>query len=116
MAQMKKTYIKDLKSVSGKVFLQGWIYEIRNLAKLKFILLRDRTGIVQCIAKGDETLMNRISGLTLESALLFQIVRPISPRRRRISRKLSAVGGSGSLSSFAAIPAASALPWWSSRW
>ncbi len=63
---MERTLTKDLKS-GKKVLLKGWVYEIRGLAKLKFILLRDRTGIVQCIVKGD--LMNKISDLTLESAV-----------------------------------------------
>lgn len=66
---MEQTYIEDLKASSGKrVLLKGWVYEIRNLAKLKFLLLRDRTGIVQCIAKNEE-LMSKISGLSLESAV-----------------------------------------------
>ena len=64
---MEQTYIKDLKS-GKKVLLKGWVYEIRNLAKLSFILLRDRTGIVQCIIK-DRDLMNKISSLTLESSV-----------------------------------------------
>ena len=64
---MKKSYIKDLKS-GEKVLLKGWVYEIRNLAKLSFILLRDRTGIVQCISK-DKEIMAKISGLSLESAV-----------------------------------------------
>jgi len=63
---MERTLVKDLKS--GKVLLQGWVYEIRNLAKLKFVLLRDRTGIVQCIAK-DSELISKVSGLSLESAV-----------------------------------------------
>ena len=64
---MEQTNVCDLKS-GKKVKLCGWVYEIRNLAKLKFILLRDRTGIVQCIVK-DSDLINKISSLTLESAV-----------------------------------------------
>jgi len=43
-------------------------YEIRDLAKLKFLLLRDSSGIVQCIIK-DKELMNKISELSLESVV-----------------------------------------------
>lgn len=47
---MKRDYISDLKP--GKnVFLKGWVHEVRNLAKMKFILLRDVTGVVQCVIK-----------------------------------------------------------------
>jgi nondiscriminating aspartyl-tRNA synthetase len=65
---MKKTYVKDLKTSSNEVLLKGWVYEIRNLAKLSFILLRDRTGIIQCIIK-DSNLTKKLSELTLESAV-----------------------------------------------
>ncbi len=67
---MKRTYIKDIK-VGESVFLQGWIYEIRDLAKLKFLLLRDSSGIVQCIIK-DKEMIKKSSGLTLESVVELQ--------------------------------------------
>lgn len=64
---MERTYVSDL-TEGKKVLLKGWVHEIRDLAKLKFILLRDYTGIVQCVLKGDE-LMKKTSYLTLESAI-----------------------------------------------
>jgi len=67
---MKRTYIKDIKA-GQSVFLQGWIYEIRDLAKLKFLLLRDSSGIVQCIIK-DKEMIKKSSGLTLESVVELQ--------------------------------------------
>lgn len=63
---MERTYIEDIK-VGKEVLLKGWIYEIRTLAKLGFILLRDKTGIVQCVVQGN--LMKKLSDLTLESAV-----------------------------------------------
>ena len=47
--------------------LKGWAYEIRVLAKLGFVLLRDKTGIVQCVIQGDA--LKKLSDLTLESAI-----------------------------------------------
>ncbi len=64
---MERTLVKDLKA-GDSVLLRGWIYELRDLAKLKFILLRDISGIVQCIVK-DEKLMDKFSELTLESVI-----------------------------------------------
>lgn len=58
--------VSDLK-VGKEVLLKGWIYEIRNLAKLSFILLRDRTGIVQCVVQGG--LMSNMADLSLESVV-----------------------------------------------
>ncbi len=52
---MARTLIKDLREkLNTQVVIQGWIQEIRNLSKVKFIILRDRSGDMQMIAfKGD---------------------------------------------------------------
>jgi nondiscriminating aspartyl-tRNA synthetase len=63
---MERSYIEDLK-VGKEVLLKGWVYEIRILAKLGFILLRDKTGIVQCVVQGK--LMDKLTNLPLESAI-----------------------------------------------
>ena len=64
---MERSYVSELKA-GEDVLLKGWIYEIRGLSKMKFILLRDFSGIVQCILK-DEKLIKEISSLTLESVV-----------------------------------------------
>ncbi len=64
---MDRTLINDLKP-NENVLIKGFVYEIRALAKLKFLLVRDRTDIVQCIVK-DQKLDNIFSELTLESAV-----------------------------------------------
>jgi aspartyl-tRNA synthetase len=63
---MERTLVEDLKT-GKEVLLKGWVYEIRALAKLGFVLLRDRTGIVQCVVQGEA--MKKLSELTLESAV-----------------------------------------------
>ena len=62
----KRSYINEIKK--GSVFVEGWVHEIRDLAKIKFVLLRDITGIVQCIIK-DEELMKKFSEITIESVI-----------------------------------------------
>jgi len=64
---MERKYALDVKS-GESILLRGWIYELRDLAKLKFFLLRDSSGIIQCIVK-DKKLMERFSELTLESVV-----------------------------------------------
>ena len=64
---MDRTYVKDLKN-EEKVLLKGWVYELRDLNRLGFVSLRDMTGIVQCVVKGEE-LMNKLKELTLESSV-----------------------------------------------
>jgi aspartyl-tRNA synthetase len=63
---METISVKDLKA-GKEVLLKGWIYEIRLLAKLGFVLLRDKTGIVQCVVQGKE--LTKLSDLSLESAV-----------------------------------------------
>jgi asparaginyl-tRNA synthetase len=47
---MTQTYISDIASQAGKdVELRGWIYNLRSSGKLKFLLVRDGTGIMQCV-------------------------------------------------------------------
>ena len=64
---MERTYVKDLKR-GKKVLVKGWIYELRNLAKLKFLVLRDSSGMVQCVLK-EEAVMKTFSDLSLESVV-----------------------------------------------
>lgn len=45
-----RVYISDLKNHVGQtVTLQGWVYNHRSSGKIKFLLLRDGTGICQCV-------------------------------------------------------------------
>ena len=39
------------KEEGNEVHLAGWVHEIRDLGKLKFIILRDRTGLIQLTLK-----------------------------------------------------------------
>lgn len=53
---MERTLIKDLSTKIGQeVLLAGWVQEFRNVSKIKFIILRDRTGDMQTIAFKGET-------------------------------------------------------------
>ncbi|NCN87059.1 aspartate--tRNA(Asn) ligase [archaeon] len=67
---MERTFVSDLKA-GEEVLVKGWIYEIRDLAKLKFLLIRDMTGIVQCVVKGDE-LMEKTKDFGLEYSVLIK--------------------------------------------
>lgn len=47
---MNRTLAVDVKNHIGEeIKLQGWIHQIRLVGKIKFIILRDRTGLVQTI-------------------------------------------------------------------
>ena len=49
---MRTHYTRDAKGeVGNEVQVAGWVHEVRDLGKLVFIQLRDRTGIMQLTAK-----------------------------------------------------------------
>lgn len=62
---MKESYVSELKS-GKEVELRGWVYELRKLGKTQFLLLRDTSGIVQCVIKD---LKIKTYDLTLESVI-----------------------------------------------
>ncbi|PWV36770.1 MAG: aspartate--tRNA(Asn) ligase [Desulfurococcaceae archaeon] len=55
---VKKIYTKDLLksgSENQRYRICGWVDRVRDLGKIKFILVRDREGIIQAIARVEET-------------------------------------------------------------
>ena len=70
------TTIRHLSRFSGQtVRLKGWVYNSRSSGQLGFLMLRDGTGIVQCvISKSDvgEELFGAFRSLTQESSLTVQ--------------------------------------------
>ncbi len=69
-------FISDLGSfVNQKVQLNGWVYNLRSSGKIRFILLRDGTGIVQCVLEYNKETKNAFElyeKLTQESVLQVQ--------------------------------------------
>ena len=50
LSKMKFISIKEaMNKGSGKVSVRGWVYRERGSNKLKFIVLRDSSGIIQCV-------------------------------------------------------------------
>jgi len=70
---MQKIYIKDLsKHVGEEISLKGWLYNKRSSGKIRFIILRDGTGYLQCIYfKGNvsEEIFNLADRLGQESSI-----------------------------------------------
>ena len=61
---MKQLYISDLKDHVGEtVQLKGWAYNFRASGKkLKFLILRDGTGLCQCVYFQGECEANKWKG------------------------------------------------------
>ena len=48
---MDSVYIRDIAEHEGaEAVLRGWVYNKRSSGKIHFILLRDGTGVIQCVA------------------------------------------------------------------
>jgi nondiscriminating aspartyl-tRNA synthetase len=64
---MDRKLIAELKNEFGiEVKIQGWVHRIRKLGKLAFIIVRDRSGLVQCVVN---TKAVDVKGLKLESVI-----------------------------------------------
>ena len=73
MVSLRTHYVSALSpAMDGQeVTLAGWVHEVRDMGKIKFLQLRDRTGIAQVIAKKgdtDEALMDAM-GFVKESVV-----------------------------------------------
>lgn len=64
---MERTLVRELKNNLGKdVMLQGYVHKLRKLGKIAFLMLRDRSGVVQCVV---DTRKQDIKGMKLESVV-----------------------------------------------
>ena len=80
MGANKKMYINEAKNNVGKlVEIKGWVYNVRSSGKIIFVLVRDGTGIMQCVVSKndvDDATFNLADKLTQESSIIIKgIVR-----------------------------------------
>jgi len=69
---MERTLIKNLNQhIEEQVTIQGWLHTLRDQKNMQFLIIRDRTGLVQVAhyKKGNLELAEEISTLGTESAL-----------------------------------------------
>ena len=73
MAENSRTSIEQLKNYIGQqVTLSGWMYKNRPSGKVQFLMLRDGSGLCQCIIERDnlsDDLFGQIKHLGQESSL-----------------------------------------------
>jgi len=70
---MERVHIKDLKNYIGKVVtVGGFVHTLRDQNKIVFILVRDITGIIQCVVLKDVSeVLERSKNLSNESVVLI---------------------------------------------
>jgi len=85
---MEFTKIKDLHSKEGQIIeLNAWVHEIKGQSKIKFMQLRDITGVVQCVVL-EPTLFEKIDKLTSESVInISGMVKKANVKSEEITEK-----------------------------
>ena len=72
---MERTLIADAFKKKGKVLLKGWVHDSRDLSKVKFLVLKDRSGRIQVTGingKTPEKVFNLMDKINKESAVLIE--------------------------------------------
>ncbi len=84
---MTKIYVENISQFENQeVKLQGWLYNKRSSGKIRFLLLRDGTGIIQCVLVKNnlsEEIFNAFDLLTQESS--FEVKGIVRKNEREIS-------------------------------
>jgi asparaginyl-tRNA synthetase len=77
-------YIEDIGRYEGQdVEIKGWVYNTRSSGKVRFLLVRDGTGIIQTVVSSDEAapeLFATADQLTQESSLILTGSVRVEPR------------------------------------
>ncbi len=64
---MERILISETRNFTGnEVIIKGWLHRIRSIGRIAFLLVRDRSGIIQCVVN---TKNIEIKGLKLESVI-----------------------------------------------
>ncbi|MEE9190252.1 MAG: asparagine--tRNA ligase [Candidatus Neomarinimicrobiota bacterium] len=81
---MKQVSIAELeKNIGKKVTIKGWVYKIRSSGKIWFLLLRDGTGLLQCVvvkSEVNEDEFKKEDILTQESSVIVTGIIRKEPR------------------------------------
>jgi aspartyl-tRNA synthetase len=69
---MERSYVKDiLAGKEGKVVVKGWVHDTRALGKVRFLVLRDISGVIQVVATKDNPTFEKMNS-SRESVLSIE--------------------------------------------
>ena len=99
-AMYRTHYISEArKSAGSEVTLAGWVHEVRDLGKLKFVQVRDRSGIIQVTAKAGREPDDVLAAMSVPKETVVSVTGKVaaskiaeagwnsSPRNSRCSTK-----------------------------
>ncbi|MBI2026765.1 MAG: asparagine--tRNA ligase [Deltaproteobacteria bacterium] len=79
-----RVYIEDIgKYVGQEITLKGWVYHTRSSGKIKFLVFRDGTGLLQCVlfpGETDRKFLDLFSDLTQETSVIISGVPRVEKR------------------------------------
>lgn len=82
---MERVFVKDVKEHDGeKILLRGWVHKIRDLSHVTFVMLRDKSGIIQLVCTKEQ-----IKDLRLENSV--EVVGTVSHNEKALGGKEIAV-------------------------
>lgn len=93
---LKKAFIGSLverksELVGSRVVVCGWVHRIRDLGKVKFLVLRDRTGFIQATLKAGVTpseVLEEAERIKLESVVCVEGLLSEAPTREGVEVKV----------------------------
>jgi len=72
---VKPVYIEDVGKHTGEeIAIRGWVYNLRSSGKIKFLIARDGTGIIQCVVarQDSEQAFEEFDRLTQETSVIVE--------------------------------------------
>lgn len=72
---MNRVYIEDVGEHTGEeISIKGWVYNLRSSGKIKFLVVRDGTGIIQCVVarQDSEQAFEEFGRLTQETSVIVE--------------------------------------------
>src|SRR4051812_36968440 len=70
---MERFYIQDANKFDGQIVtVKGWVYQKRSSGKIRFLIVRDGTGLLQCVlflGETNESAFKAFDQLTQESSV-----------------------------------------------
>src|SRR6516165_6600888 len=74
----QRTLAKELpNSLGQRVFIRGWLNNVRAFGKLTFLILRDRTGLIQIVVENKDE-VKKLEGLQPGSILRIEGTASVS--------------------------------------
>lgn len=85
-----RIYIKELtQHVGEEATIAGWMHRFRNLGKVAFLVLRDKTGTVQCVIDADK--IDIVKDLQVESVLKITGKVVSTPKGDAVEMQVTAI-------------------------